>query len=239
MNDDRPVLYSFRRCPYAMRTRMTLLVSGLQCELREVVLRNKPPEMLAASPKGTVPVMVHSDGTVMDESLQIMWWALSRNDPDRWLEPDSSEAPSAITDLIDLIDGRFKEHLDRYKYSTRYQHENAGTGVNPIAHRQSALEILHDITYRLQQHSYLFGKRPGAADIAIAPFVRQFANTDPDWFAANANPLLREWLQRILQSSLFERSMKKYPVWQSGEPGTLFPSDEMLEDPKSINPGNR
>ncbi|HAN88548.1 MAG TPA: glutathione S-transferase, partial [Erythrobacter sp.] len=164
-----PVLYSFRRCPYAMRARMALRIGGASYEHREVVLRDKPAEMLEVSPKGTVPVLVAGPAEVIEESRDIMRWALVRSDPEGWLERDDPE-------LIETNDGPFKHHLDRYKYATRYD------DVDPAQHRTAALDILRRLDERLSQSAYLRGETRGFADIAIFPFIRQFANTDRDWF---------------------------------------------------------
>lgn len=197
------VLYSFRRCPYAMRARMALLVSGTDCEIREVKLRDKPPEMLAASPKGTVPVLVLPDGAVIDESIDIMRWALERNDPEDWLAGDDK-------DLIDTNDGAFKHHLDRYKYADRHESD-------PVEHRASALAILGKLEQRLNAHAYLCGDRRSLADIAIMPFVRQFAQTDRDWFDTQALPRLQHWLADLRASSLFEAAMVRREPWPETE----------------------
>ena len=205
---ERPILYSFRRCPYAMRARMGLWASGTACELREVVLARKPQAMLDASPKGTVPVLVLPDGSVIEESLEILRWALARNDPKDWLERDDP-------DLIHRNDGAFKHHLDRYKYHTRYD-------CDPIEHRTAALDILHDLDARLQSRANLCGEKRGLADIALFPFIRQFANTDRAWFDVLPLAGLQRWLKRHLASDLFASIMAKYPAWQAGDPPTQF-----------------
>ena len=202
-----PILYSFRRCPYAMRARLALQAAGQAVEHREIALKNKPAEMLRASPKGTVPVLVLADGTVLDESLDIMRWALGRSDPQGWLGGDGADREDAWA-LIAHNDGEFKFHLDRYKYPHRY---GLADGV---AHRELArgfLEILQD---RLAVHSFLAGARFGLADSAIAPFVRQFAHTDPDWFSAQAWRYLAQWLQDFEASAAFAQVMEKHPLWQ-------------------------
>lgn len=209
-----PVFYSFRRCPYAMRARLALDVSETQVALREVVLRDKPAEMLEASHKATVPVLVLTDGTVIDESLDIMRWALAGNDPEAWLE-----APENETDeLIGLIDGPFKHHLDRYKYATRYE------GAVAEEHREQAAAILRDLDTRLARTGWLCGERASLADFAMLPFVRQFANTDRDWFDAEPWPHLKAWLQPFLESARFKRVMPKFPQWKSGDDEPLFPA---------------
>ncbi|MEX0341283.1 MAG: glutathione S-transferase [Erythrobacter sp.] len=197
-----PILYSFRRCPYAMRARMALSVSGAQYEHREVVLRDKPPQMLEASPKGTVPVLVTEDGEVLEESLDLMRWALARNDPEGWLERDDPA-------LVEANDGLFKHHLDRYKYATRYE------DVDPEEHRSAAMEILRGLESRLAASAYLCGDERGFADIAIFPFIRQFANADRAWFDAQDLPSLQAWLKRLIKSELFTGVMQKYPQWQA------------------------
>jgi glutathione S-transferase len=202
-----PVLYSFRRCPYAMRARMALLASGTTCELREIVLRNKPQEMLQASPKGTVPVLVLSDGKVIDESLDIMLWALQQNDPEQWLVP-ATESLETMLQLIAQNDGEFKRHLDRYKYPDRYDN------VDPLQHRAQGSQFLALLEDRLARHPFLFGPHPALADIAIFPFVRQFAETDRTWFDAQPWPHLHRWLGGWLTSDVFERIMQKYEPWR-------------------------
>ncbi len=206
-----PILYSFRRCPYAMRARMALLISETPVRLREVVLRDKPEEMIAASPKATVPVLVRDDGTVIDESLAIMHWALERNDPADWL--NDREAGAA---LIAEADSDFKDNLDRYKYPTRYD------DVDPIAHRSAGLAFLEKLEGLLTVGGQLLGKEPRLADFAIFPFVRQFANNDRNWFDAEPLPALQTWLAAHLGSDLFASTMKKYPQWQTGDTEPAF-----------------
>tara|TARA_R110002074_G_scaffold12755_7_gene46618 strand:- start:195 stop:845 length:651 start_codon:yes stop_codon:yes gene_type:complete len=206
-----PVLYSFRRCPYAMRARMALLVSGTAVRLREVVLRDKPEEMVAASPKATVPVLVLADGRVIDESLAIMRWALDRNDPQAWLEGCDAGA-----DLIAEADGPFKYHLDRYKYPVRYEN------VDPLDHRAAGLAFLEKLDGRIQPSGQLMGKLSTLADHAIFPFVRQFANNDREWFDQLPLPALQKWLGDHLASPLFAATMQKYPQWHSGDAEPLF-----------------
>lgn len=208
---EMPVLYSFRRCPYAMRARMALLISETPVHLREVVLRNKPEEMIAASPKATVPVLVLPDGQVIDESLAIMRWALARNDPQGWLR--GSEAETA---MIAEADGPFKDHLDRYKYPTRYEN------VDPLNHRAGGLEFLEKLDVLLQDSGQLMGAQPTLADHAIFPFVRQFANNDRDWFDQLPLPALQKWLSAHLASPLFATTMQKYPQWVSGDAEPVF-----------------
>ena len=217
-----PILYSFRRCPFAMRARMALTLSEQRCELREIVLRDKPDEMIAVSPKATVPVLVEADGTVRDESLEIMLWTLERNDPDRLMAPEQGTRGDMLA-LIGRIDNDFKGHLDRYKYANRYLDENEGRGVDPVEHRSAGMAVLAELEDRLAQYRYLFGDRLSLADIAIAPFVRQFANTDAAWFAQQPVPALQRWMSDILGSELFQSCMKKYKPWKVTGEAVEFP----------------
>nr|WP_087573386.1 glutathione S-transferase [Sphingomonas sp. CDS-1] len=197
------ILYSFRRCPYAMRARMALLASGQPVELREVVLRDKPAQMLALSPKGTVPVLALPDGRVLDESLDIMRWVLARNDPEGWLAGDDPE-------LIAANDGPFKHHLDRYKYASRH-------GADPLVHRAEAAAWLDKLEARLERNYQLCGDRRTMADVALFPFVRQFAATDPDWFSAQPFPRLQAWLAGHVASEVFTRAMIRVAAWREGD----------------------
>jgi glutathione S-transferase len=199
-----PVLYSFRRCPYAMRARMALWVAGITVELREVKLAAKPPELLAASPKGTVPVLVLADGTVIDQSIDIMRWALAQNDPEGWLAGNDEG-------LITTNDGPFKHHLDRAKYPGRYDEE----GVTD--HRAEALALLAPLEERLADAEWLTGQTRTFTDIALFPFIRQFAAIEPEWFAAQPLPHLQGWLEGLLASDLFASIMPKFAPWQEGD----------------------
>ena len=204
-----PILYSFRRCPYAMRARMAIAVGGVQVELREVVLRDKPPELIKASEKSTVPVLVLPDGFVIDESLDIMRWALAQNDPDGWLIADDLH-------LIHQNDGPFKAALDRYKYPHRY-----GLDTD-TSYRDEGLAILRHLEAKLQNQPFLSGETRGLTDIAIFPFIRQFAATDQTWFDAQPMPALHRWLGTLLSSDLFACIMTRYPRWRAGEAPTIF-----------------
>jgi glutathione S-transferase len=201
METPLPVLYSFRRCPYAMRARLALDVSSQVFETIEVALRDKPAKMLRASPKGTVPVLIDTDGSVIDESLDIMLWALRRSDPEQWLAPER-ENFAAMHSLIRHFDDHFKGHLDQYKYPTRF----AGADVEHS--RAEAVVSLQLLESRLQSSSYLFGNRTALADMAIAPFVRQFSKVDPPWFASQPLPNVMRWLTAILESPRFVRIMR-------------------------------
>ena len=205
-----PILYSFRRCPYAMRARMAIAVSAVAVELREVVLRDKPPELIEASSKATVPVLMLPDGAVIDESLDIMHWALGRNDPEGWLAFEDA-------DLIQQNDGLFKTALDRYKYPHRYGLED-GT-----AHRDRGLAILAQLDARLHGRRFLAGVTPGVTDIAIFPFIRQFAATDQAWFEIQPLPELHRWFGLLIQSDLFASILHRYRRWHTGDAPTVFP----------------
>lgn len=199
-----------------MRARLALASAQQPCELREVLLRDKPQALLDASPKATVPVLVLPDGTVIDESLDIMLWALGRRDPDRLLEPPSG-SPAAMRALISENDTVFKGHLDRYKYPQRFDLDSG------IADRDAGAMWLRDLDQRLQSAAYLFGDRPVLADMAIAPFVRQYAHTDREWFRVQDWPALRRWLDGFLASALFERVMEKYTRWAPDQAPVMFP----------------
>ena len=204
------ILYSFRRCPYAMRGRMGLYVSGVAYEHREILLRDKPQDMLDTSPKGTVPVFIHKDGSVTDESLDLLLWALSENDPLGWLDCDRKTADT----LIAANDGDFKHHLDRYKYASRYN-EDTTRGDVDLAHREEAEKHIQNLEARLAKSPYLLGEKQSLADIAIFPFIRQFSNVEPKWWAGAPYPKTRDWLTRHIESGLFKAIMTKHPLWKT------------------------
>lgn len=198
----KPLLYTFRRCPYAIRARLAVWASGVVVEMREVDLRDKPQTMLEASPKGTVPVLQLPDGTVIDESLDIMRWALACNDPEGWLE-GNGELPAGALELIAYNDGPFKQLLDCYKYAGRFPE-------HPAAHyRDEAGKFLGELNARLARHAFLLGARMSIADAALVPFVRQFAMVDKAWFASTAWHALNRWLDALLASAPFTAVMKK------------------------------
>lgn len=195
-------LYSFRRCPYAMRARMALRYSGVAVDIVEVSLKAKPAEMLALSGKGTVPVL-NADGRVIDESLDIMRWALAQNDPQDWLLKGDPDAAEQIAPLIEQNDQVFKVHLNRYKYAERYPEQ-------PMEVYRSEGEVfLQRLEALLEGRDYLLAGHPSLADVALMPFVRQFAHVDRDWFAQTPHRRLQAWLQRLLGSDLFTSIMKK------------------------------
>ena len=207
-----PILYSFRRCPYAMRARMALLYSSQRVELREVVLKNKPAALLEISPKGTVPVLQLEDGRVLEQSLDIMYWALRRRDPEHWLMDEASQKA-----LISDNDEHFKPRLDRYKYADRHP------GHSEQYYREQCFAFLDVLEARLQAQSFLFGEQVRLADIAIFPFIRQFAHVDANWFEQSPWRGLQRWLSFFKQSSIFTLSMHKYPAWTPGDAAPVFP----------------
>ncbi len=211
MSDSLPVLYSFRRCPYAMRARMAIRYSGIPVELREVMLKNKPETMLRASPKATVPVLIDHD-RVIDESLDIIFWALQQHDPDHWLEPQQQD--QALS-LIRQNDNIFKIHLDHYKYFDRFPEHDQ------LYYRQKGEIFLQALEQRLQQQPFLLGEA-GLADIAIFPFIRQFAFVDMPWFETSPYPALRNWLNHWLDSDHFSSIMQKYPAWDENSAPVIF-----------------
>lgn len=212
MSNAFPILYSFRRCPYAMRARLALYESGIRCELREVVLRDKPPSMLALSPKGTVPVLQTVDGGVIEESLEIMLWALSQSDPGGWLNADRSQTMS----LVQQNDTEFKTALDRYKYATRYE------DADPLQEREKAENFLRVLEGHLQETSQLLSHKPTLADFAMFPFIRQFAFTDKAWFDKAPYPAIHKWLDGHISSGLFQNVMPKFNQWREGDAPILF-----------------
>jgi len=207
MNSPIPILYSFRRCPYAMRARMALAVGGIEVEHREVDLKERPDELYAASAKGTVPVVVLPDDSILDESLDVMRWALAQSDPEAWLPRDAAEEEDARS-LLARNDCEFKHHLDRYKYATRYE------GVDPEEHRAAASLILQDLDARLAESGFLMGQRFTYVDAAVAPFVRQFAFADKTWFDERPWPHLHAWLEAFLASPRFHGIMQKHEPWK-------------------------
>ncbi len=205
-----PILYSFRRCPYAMRARMALLVGGAAFDRVEVKLCDKPAALLAASPKGTVPVLVLPDGRVIDESLDIMRHALATNDPEHWLAGDD-------TSLIAANDGPFKHHLDRYKYPDRHD-------SNAPEHRAAGLVLLGVLETRLAGMTNLCGNTCSLTDIALIPFVRQFAAVDRNWFAAQDIPQVQRWLAMHVASDVFVMAMVKLePIKSVSHPNLVLP----------------
>ena len=208
-----------------MRARLAVCSAGIQVELREILLRDKPEAFLQASPKGTVPVVELADGTVIEESLDVMQWALARNDPDGWLDVQHRD-PEGTAAFLDALDGPFKTHLDRYKYASRFDPEAA------LKHREAGAAMLAEFDAKLADQPSLSGKKNGLLDFASLPFVRQFRIADPVWFDAQPWPHLHHWLQPFLASGQFAAVMNKYAVWQEGGVGVTFPEakDDKLQD---------
>lgn len=206
-------LYSFRRCPYAIRARMALKYAGIEVGIREVKLSNKPIELIMASEKATVPVLVTDSGKVIDESLDIMLWALEQSDPDNWLKPDSQQQ---IFNLIQQNDFEFKPILDSYKYP-----QNSEVG-DPLFYRKQALIFLDELNATLLNSQYLLSDKPCLADIAIFPFIRQFCMVDKDWFMQSQFKRLIFWLEFFLESPVFLTVMKKYSPWKVGDKEPLL-----------------
>ncbi|MFZ9410522.1 MAG: glutathione S-transferase [Burkholderiaceae bacterium] len=198
-----PILYSYRRCPYAIRARMALKYAGIEVQHREIELRNKPESMLMASPKGTVPVLIIGD-VVLDQSIEIMRWALQKSDPDNWGGIDEDAAQI----WIERNDVAFKTLLDQYKYSNRNPHLNQGE----ILDTAIAL-MLKPMNDALEARQYLLGNQQSWVDVAIFPFVRQFSMVNRDWFDQLPFPALKRWLANYLQSELFNAVMHKHPTW--------------------------
>lgn len=198
-----PILFSFRRCPYAMRARMALRYSAIPVDIHEVSLKDKPAEMLRASPKGTVPVLVLTDGRVIDESLDIMQWALEENDPEDWLMRDKPALAELGESLIAENDSSFKQALDRYKYFTRYPEQPRET------YRAQGEIFLCRLETLLSKTSHLCRDTRSHADIAVFPFVRQFASADEIWFEQSPYANLRLWLKQLTSSPLFLSIMEK------------------------------
>lgn len=202
MTKSTPILYSFRRCPYAIRARLAIAYAGIPVEIREVHLKHKPDQMLALSPKGTVPVLHLPDGTVIDESLDIMRWALAQDDPDHWLDAgEDSER------LIQWNDGEFKYYLDRYKYADRYPEFPAGY------YRSKGELFLAELESKLGENRHLNGDNFSLLDAAIFPFIRQFAAVDSAWFQMSSFANLNRWLNDLVTADLFADVMHKYPIW--------------------------
>lgn len=203
MTKTLPILYSYRRCPYAMRARMALKYAGVDVEIREISLREKPKHMVEISPKATVPVLVLDDGVVIDESLDIMYWALKQQDESGWLKPDVDMAKALIAEN----DTSFKAALDRYKYADRYPEKKQ------TEYRADGEVFLQKLESLLAEHAGLNGDLPTLADIAIFPFVRQFRGVDIAWFEASSYTQLNRWLIQLIESELFVRIMQKHPTY--------------------------
>ncbi|TVO37015.1 glutathione S-transferase [Vibrio algivorus] len=213
-----PVLYSLRNCPYAMRARMAIYRSQIPVLLRDIVLRDKPLEMLAVSPKGTVPVVVTSRGTVIEESAEVMLWALSENDPDDLLLSKEPEMLGSMRSLIHQFDIEFKPCLEAYRAAKRYHEPNL------VECRQACEQYLCELESRLTQHSFLMANQESLADLALLPFIRQFARVERQWYLQSPYPKLREWLNQYLQSKMFSKVMTKHELWLNNRSDILMES---------------
>ncbi|MGN2617231.1 glutathione S-transferase [Aliivibrio fischeri] len=206
-------LYSFRRCPYAMRARLGIVQSNKTVHLREIILKNKPESILQASPKGTVPVLINNKGKVIDESLDIMKWALE----------GSELLLSATNEMFQLIrenDDIFKSWLDKYKYADRYPE------CSEIYYREQGELFLNKLEQRLTTSPMLFSKQYSFADLAILPFIRQFAFVDIHWFRQSKYKNLQRWLFEFIESELFNSIMNKYPTWLDSHQEFIFPEQK-------------
>ena len=209
-----PILYSFRRCPYAMRARMALILASKQCELREILLKNKPDHMLEISPKGTVPVLQLPD-KVLDESLDIISWATVSNLDNVHIFSKTEE--TLYMELVHLFDTKFKHHLDRYKYSSRY-------GADPSEHQEECKIILENLDAKINPSPWVFGPQVSLLDISILPFIRQCKIANPEWFDAQQFKKVIGLLNYFEQDNLFIQAMQKYELWDpKKQNGNIFP----------------
>ncbi len=211
-----PILYSLRNCPYAMRARMAIYYSQQPVILRDVVLSNKPEAMLVSSPKGTVPVLVLSEKNVIEESLEVMLWALGNNDPDDFLHSNNHEALAQMLTLITRFDNDFKVSLEAYKCAKRY-HE-----ADLIQRRQTCELYIQDLEQRLIDQNFLMSSKSSLVDIALLPFIRQFARVERQWYLQSPYPHLRKWLNNYLQSRMFSKVMAKSPLWSPENEAIIF-----------------
>jgi glutathione S-transferase len=212
-----PILYSLQHCPYAMRARLGILLAGQSVLIRAVVTKNKPAEMLAVSPKGTVPVLIidhteyteqkNAKATVIDESVEIMLWALKLNDPHDLLQARDSSKLDAMLELIWRNDNEFKPSLEIYKMAKRFHK------ASEVSDRQCCEVFVAELESKLQNGHYLMGDQASLADYALLPFIRQFARVDRKWYLQSPYPKLRDWLNRHLQIPLYTKAMAKYPLW--------------------------
>ena len=218
---DYPILYSLQHCPYAMRARMGVILSEQCVRLRAIVLKDKPAEMLIASPKGTVPVLVLENQEtntpeVIDESLDVMLWALKQSDPSNLLYNHQPEMLDEMLNLISLFDTEFKGHLENYKSAKRYHDDNKDDC------RQECEIYIAQLEQKLNQHQYLMGDQLSLVDYAVLPFIRQFAKVERQWYLKSSYPKLQQWLKSHLDSALFSKVMRKYPLWLENHEEVLF-----------------
>ena len=206
-----PILYSLQNCPYAMRARLALLLSEQTIIIRAITLKNKPLAMLEASPKGTVPVLILADGTVLEESIDIMHWALKQNDPNSLLAQSQPDTHQAIIALIQRGDDQFKHPLEQYRAAKRYHRDTE------LKWRQQCEMFIQELEQRLTDNGFFIGNSISLADYAFIPFLRQFGRVDRKWFATAPYPKVKVWLSTQLQSKLYARMMKKHQLWSQEE----------------------
>lgn len=211
-----PILYSLRNCPYAMRARMAIFKSSQMVLLRDLVLSNKPEEMMQASPKGTVPVLVLDNGTVVEESFDVMLWALYESDPRDLLHSLDENILPEMLKLINEFDNEFKACLEQYKCAKRYQEDNIEEC------RVACQQYLQKLEQRLAKHDFLMSDKESLADIALIPFIRQFARVERQWYLQSPYPKVRLWLNNYLQSAMFSKVMAKHPLWLDSQQEVLF-----------------
>jgi glutathione S-transferase len=211
-----PILYSLRNCPYAMRARLAIYKAQYPVALRDIVLSNKPQAMLTASPKGTVPVLVVANNNVIDESLAIMLWALNASDPEDLLHSQQANALPEMLQLISQFDVEFKTSLNAYKCAKRYQENNV------IECRQACEHFIAQLEHRLTIKKYLQSDKESLADIALLPFIRQFARVERQWYLKSPYPKIRQWLNNYLQSPSFSKVMAKHPLWLDTQQEVIF-----------------
>lgn len=206
-----PILYSLRNCPYAIRARIGIYRARQKVILRDVKLSNKPKEMISASPKGTVPILVFEQAPVIEQSLEIMLWALRSSDPENLLHQEQDSALGDMLSLIDTFDNQFKSRLEQYKCAKRYH------GDNVTESRAACEPYLQDLEQRLNKHQFVISEQESLADLAILPFIRQFARVERQWYLQAPYPKLRHWLNNYLQSKMFSKVMTKHPLWLDTE----------------------
>ena len=212
MNKKIPILFSFRRCPYAMRARIAIKLCDLECEIREINLKSKNKEFLKLSPKGTVPVLVLPDDKIIEESIDIVHWAIKTNDPYN-LKLDNPIKFNEDIKLIRIFDGEFKYHLDRYKYDTRFK------DAKREEHKYKARDLLVNLNDRLEEKKWLNGDNVSLSDISILPFIRQYRIADIKWFDEQLElPNINRWLDNFLNSKILNNVMKKYKIWETTDP---------------------
>ncbi|WP_135458394.1 glutathione S-transferase [Vibrio echinoideorum] len=213
---DLPILYSLRRCPYAMRGRMGIALSQQQVLLREIVTKDKPSELLASSPKGTVPVLILPDGQIVEQSLDVMNWALQQNDPQDLLRSSNSALSESVHQLIKMNDEEFIGYLEKYRASLRYRNDD-------VEQRRRLCEgFISVLENKLANHDYLFGNTPSLADFAVMPFVSQFVRVEKKWFVQSDYQNVGRWLRAHLESKLYGQVMKQYPLWNETKQDCLF-----------------